>query len=195
MSERMRRVDRIHLVGLGGAGQIGQAVARRAQQLGMKVAAYDPVVDPSVLRTLDIDAHSSLHALLSSVDVVSLHVPGGPATRGLIGVAELRSMRPGAYLINAARGDVIDAHALRDAVLQGRLGGAAIDVFDPEPPPVDHPLLDVPGVLVTPHVAGVTERALERMSIDVAQGVLDVLAGRAPQHPVVSVGSASSPSA
>lgn len=182
-------------LGVVGAGQIGQAVARRAQQLGMQVAAYDPVVDPSVLRASDIEVHSSLHALLGSVDVVSLHVPGGPATRGLIGATELRSMRPGTFLINAARGDVIDAYALRDAVRQGRLGGAVIDVFDPEPPPVDHPLLDEPGVLVTPHVAGVTQRALEQLSIDVAQGVLDVLAGRMPQHPVVSGGSASSPSA
>ncbi len=175
------QVDRLGLVGreisglrlgLVGAGAIGRAVARRASALGMTVGAYDPFVSAAAMSELGITAHKSLESLLAGSDVVSLHLPGGPEARGILSADRLSLMPPGAVLINAARGELVDIDALIDAVTTGSLAGAAVDVFDPEPPARDAAILHTPGIIATPHMAAMTAEALERMAVEVATGVL-----------------------
>ncbi|GAA1565535.1 hypothetical protein GCM10009827_103910 [Dactylosporangium maewongense] len=159
-------------VGLVGLGAIGRGVAVRALGLGMTVIAFDvaAVVPPQGVRLVPLDE------LLRSADVVSLHVPQTPQTTGLIGAAALASMRPDALLVNTARAGVVDHAAVLAALDGGRLRGYAVDVFAPEPPSPDDPLLHHPRVLATPHMAAMTSDALDAMAVAVAQGVLDVLA-------------------
>jgi len=158
-------------LGLIGAGAIGSAVARRAQALGMQVTAFDPYL----ARHDEFDIVSSLGELLEHSDIISLHVPGGPTNRHLIGAAEIALMPAGSMLINAARGDLVDDAALAAALETGHLSGAALDVFDPEPPATDSALFAAPNLIVTPHMAAMTVESLQRMSVDVATGVLDAL--------------------
>lgn len=162
-------------LGLVGAGAIGKAVARRAIALGATVAAYDPFVDPSVLAELGIEHVVELDELIAQADILSLHLPGGPENRGIVDARRISLMPERAVLINAARGGLIDHDALIGAVRSGRLLGAAVDVFDPEPPQPDDPVLHEPGILVTPHMAAMTEDAVRRMATDVAAGVLAAL--------------------
>ncbi|WP_313479174.1 hydroxyacid dehydrogenase [Microbacterium sp.] len=159
-------------IGLVGAGAIGRAVASRAQALGMTVIAYDPFVAPETL-ALGIEFAADLDTLLASVDIVSLHVPGGSGP--LITAEKLALMQSGSLLINAARGELVDADALAEALRSGQLAGAAVDVFDPEPPTVDSTLFAAPHLITTPHMAAMTREALVRMSADVAAGVLAAL--------------------
>jgi D-3-phosphoglycerate dehydrogenase len=133
------------VLGLVGYGAIGRRVAQRARDgFGMRVLFSDPGVDGGI----------ELDELLAVADVVSLHCPRSPATRGLLGEAALRRMRPGALLVNTAGGDIVDEQALVTALVEGRLGGAALDVFAGEPLPRDSPLLSAPNLLLTPHLAG-----------------------------------------
>lgn len=159
-------------LGLIGAGAIGRSVARRALALGMKVSAYDPFVSPEALE-LGIQFEPDLDALIASADIVSLHVPGGNGP--LITAEKLALMQHGSLLINAARGELVDVAALVAALESGRLAGAAVDVYDPEPPAVDSPLFDTPNLIATPHMAAMTREALVRMSSDVCHGVLAAL--------------------
>lgn len=167
-------------LGLVGAGAIGRAVARRATALGMSVGAYDPFVSAAAMSDLGMTAHDSLESLLAASDVVSLHLPGGPDARGIISAARLALMPSESVLINAARGELVDVDALVDAVATGRLAGAAVDVFDPEPPAADAAILHTPGIIATPHMAAMTAEALERMAVDVAKGVLEALRASRP---------------
>lgn len=112
---------------------------------------------------------------------MTLHVPLTPATRGLLGAEQLGWMKPGAYLINTARGGVVDEQALYDALASGRLAGAALDVFAEEPPPADHPLFRLENVIVTPHMAAHTEEAMYRMATMVAEEIVTVLRGGRPR--------------
>lgn len=162
-------------LGLVGAGAIGQAVATRARALGMVVSAYDPFLSAERMTELQLVPVDTLHDLLSGSDIVSLHVPGGEANRSLIGEAEIALMPSGSILINAARGELVDTDALVQALRSGHLAAAAVDVFDPEPPPADSPLFGAPHLLATPHMAAMTEESLERMSLDVAAGVISAL--------------------
>ena len=123
-----------------------------------------------------------LTELLENADVVSLHVPMLPQTRGLIEEAELQQMRSGAFLINSSRGPVIDRHALVRALQEGWIAGAGLDVFDPEPLPPESPLLELDNVVVTPHQAAHTQEAMFWMAA-VAEDVLGVIEGREPRHP------------
>lgn len=144
-----------------GMGRIGAAVARRAEAFGMRVLA--------------VGRGDNLSAALSQADFVTIHCPLTDATRGLIGDAELRAMKPTAILVNTARGPIVDTGALRAALVEGRIGGAALDVTDPEPLPADHELLAAPNVLVVPHIGSATHRTRERMA-DLAVGnLLEVL--------------------
>lgn len=118
-----------------------------------------------------------MDALLPECDLITLHMPLTPETRGLFNRERLLSMKPGAFLINTARAELVDEGALAEA-LQGHLGGAAIDVFSSEPPPLDHPLLRLPNVILTPHGAGVTQEAQQRIAQGVIQNVLRFLEGR-----------------
>ena len=160
-------------LGLVGCGAIGQAVARLAAAFGMSVAAYDPGLPDGA----GIEAVPSLHVLLARSDVLSLHLPLLPATRRLIGAAELAALPRGAFVLNTARGGLIDEAALLAALEAGHLAGAGLDVFEDEPPPADHPLRRHPRVICTPHVAGVTDGSLVNMGVMAAECIVAVLRG------------------
>ncbi|MEZ5729591.1 MAG: hydroxyacid dehydrogenase [Burkholderiaceae bacterium] len=159
-------------LGLIGFGDIARRVARRASGLGMHVAAFDPILDPADPAW---SAHAceclTLHALLERADVVSLHVPLTDATRGMLDASGLARMRPGAILVNTARGGIVDEPALADALRAGRLGGAAIDVFDQEPVRAGDCWSEVPNLILTPHIAGLTRESNVRVSRMVAERV------------------------
>lgn len=152
------------LVGLIGFGAIGLAVAQAFRRMGARIGYCDPALrDPQAGAALEAKP-MSLDALLAAADIVSLHVPLVPDTKGLIGARELALMKPGAILIQASRGGVVDEAALAAALREGRLGGAAVDVYSTEPPTADNPLLALQGdaarrLLLTPHIAGVTRQS------------------------------------
>ncbi len=160
-------------LGLIGCGAIGQVVARLAAAFGMSVTAYDP----AALESPGIRRLATLHELLACSDVLSLHLPLLPATRHLIGAAELAMLPSGAIVLNTARGGLIDEAALHAALETGRLAGAGLDVFEDEPPPDDHPLRRHPRVICTPHVAGVTDGGLVNMGVMAAECIVAVLRG------------------
>ena len=169
-------------LGLVGGGRIAAETARICGRgFSMPVLVYDPYVSAEQAAAIGAEKVERLDDLLARADVVSIHVPLTPETRGLIGRERLARMRPGAVLVNTARGGIVDEAALADALAAGRLGGAGIDVFEEEPPPPDHPLLRLPNVVLSPHVAGITEDSARRMSVGAAQGVVDLLAGRKPE--------------
>ncbi len=145
-------------LGIVGLGAIGQALAQRAQALGLVVVAHDPLLPSEVADGLGVGL-VGLEALLADSDFVSLNCALTDQTHHLLGSEQLALMKPGAFLINTARGGLVDQDALTEALLEGRLAGAGLDVFEPEVPAVDHPLRDLPNVLVTPHVAWYSEEA------------------------------------
>ena len=165
-------------LGIIGLGQIGRQVCRRAKGFGMQVVAYDPYPDERFARSWGV-RYLPLDELLARADFVSLHAPVTPETRHLINPTTLAQMKPGAYLINTSRGELVDEAALAAALRQGRLAGAASDVFAREPPG-DNPLLTLENFIATPHSAGQTEDGLRRMGEITAENVLRVLAGAAP---------------
>ncbi len=157
-------------LGLVGAGRIGGEVARRAQAFGMDVIAYDPFLSPERAKSLAIGL-ASLEDVLGRSDVLSLHVPLTAATAGLIGADRLALMKPTAFIVNAARGGVIDESALVEARRERRLAGAALDVFADEPLPADHPLRSLPNVVLTPHLGAATTEAQENVAREIAEAV------------------------
>jgi len=166
-------------LGLIGCGRIGRRVAEIARALGLTVQAYDPLQPrlPPEVRSVP-----SLAALLATSDIVSLHAPATPANRHLLGAATLAQLKPGAILINTARGPLVDEAALLAALDSGRLGGAGLDVWDPEPPPAAHPLLRHPAVVATPHMAASTREGRRRSHLAATRQVLQVLRGETPAH-------------
>ena len=162
-------------LGILGLGRIGLAVADRANALGMYCVGNDPYVSEEVAAARAVRV-VAMDELLAQADVVTLHVPLTGATRGMLGAAQLARMKRGALLVNVARGGVVDEAALARALRDGRLGGAAIDVFEHEPP-TDSPLLEAPNTLLTPHLGASTAEAQARVSVEVAQRVLEALAG------------------
>ncbi len=162
-------------LGVIGLGRIGQQVARRAQAFDMTVVAYDPVLDPDYVRRLDIEP-LTLDVLLGRSDMVTLHVPLTDETRNLLSADRLAAMKPGARLVNCARGGVVDEAALVEALDDGRLAGAALDVFAVEPPR-DFRLASHPRVVATPHLGAQTREAQVRISTDTARMVLASLEG------------------
>lgn len=162
-------------LGLVGFGLIGQILARMVAPIGMQVSAYDPFAPDEAFAGGIIRA-TSLDALLAESDVVSLHCPLTDGTRGLIGAREIALMRPTAFLVNTARGEVVDEPALIAALQAGRIAGAGLDSFAEEPP-VASPLWQLPNVILTPHVAGVTEDARRAVSIMTAENLLAFLRG------------------
>ncbi len=168
-------------VGLIGLGKIGSKVARICGMgLGMKVMAYDPFL-PAGFDFGDVERKETLEEMLKEADFISMQVPLTPETKDLISYKEICQMQKTAYLINVSRGPVINEEGLLRALKEKRIAGAALDVYWQEPPPADHPLLKLDNVTLTPHVAGVTEEALVRMSLHVVEGVLDALAGKTPR--------------
>jgi phosphoglycerate dehydrogenase-like enzyme len=177
------------LVGLVGFGAIGLAVAQAFAALGCRVCNYDPAPrDPKAGEAIGAKP-MALDALLTAADVVSLHVPLLPATQGLIGERELSLMKPGAVLIQASRGGVVDEAALAAHLRSGRLGGAAVDVYSTEPLAADNPLLKLEGeaarrLLLTPHIAGVTRQSWGILFRSAWQNIERVLRGEAPLNRV-----------
>jgi D-3-phosphoglycerate dehydrogenase len=169
--------------GIIGLGKIGREVARRCRGLGMRVLAADSFVTPEQAERVGVEL-VGLEELLRRSDYISVHTPLTRETRGLIGEKQLEMMRPGVRIINCARGGIIDEVALADALQSGHVAGAALDVFAEEPPATDHPLLADPRVIVTPHLGASTQEAQINVAVDVAEQVLDVLAGRPPRSAV-----------
>ena len=166
-------------LGLVGCGGIGQAVAKRARGFDMRLLACDPAPSGEAER-LGIE-FVTLDRLLAESDIISLHTALTPETRALIGEVQLRAMKPSAYLINTARGAVIDEQALARALRENWIAGAALDVFVVEPLPANHPLHSVPNLLLTPHLASLGYESGACVSAAVVDAILDVRAGRRPR--------------
>ena len=169
-------------LGIVGLGKIGLTVADRARAMEMDLVGFDPfVAAPAAaehgIRLVELDE------LLRRSDVVTVHVPLNAATRGLIDERALSQMKPSAFIVNVARGGVVDEQALAEALSGGRLAGAAIDVYEHEPPH-ESPLLSAPRTVLTPHLGASTREAQAKAGVEVAQQVLDVLAGRPAQYAV-----------
>ncbi len=161
-------------MGVLGMGNIGTVVARRAMGLGMRVLAFDPYLKESEARRIGVEP-ADLETVLAKSDFVTIHVPGGQDTHHLLNAERLALMKPGAHLINCARGGIVDEAALLDALNSGHLAGAALDVFEVEPPPADHPLLGHPNVVATPHLGASTTDAQINVAVAVAQQFVDYL--------------------
>jgi D-3-phosphoglycerate dehydrogenase len=170
-------------VGLIGLGRIGRGVARRALGFDMQVLAYDPYVDDQQARAIGVRM-ASLDEVITAADFVSLHTPLTEETRHLIGKQQLEQMKPSAFLINTARGGLIDEEALYEALVGGKLAGAGLDAFAVEPP-VGSPLLGLKNVVLTPHIGAHTKEAIERVGMLAAQNVVHVFRTGEPIHRVV----------
>jgi phosphoglycerate dehydrogenase-like enzyme len=166
-------------LGILGCGRIGQAMARRATGFNMRLLAYDLRPDPAAEK-LGV-RFVSLDELLAESDFLSLHAALTPENRGLISEAQLRKMKPTAYLINTARGALVDEAGLGRALQEGRIAGAALDAFVVEPLPAEHPLRSAPNLLLTPHLASFARETGERVSTTAAQAIVDLMHGRKPQ--------------
>lgn len=170
-------------LGLVGMGQIGVRVARIVTAFGMKVCAHDPGVSAQDTRNRGARP-MKFDALLAAADYLSLHAPHIPATHHLIDRSALAKMKKGAFLINAARGPLVDEKALSQALKSGRLAGAALDVLDGEPPDPGSPVFDAPNILLTPHMAGSTQECLDTIAGTAGADIARVLQGRRPKFPV-----------
>jgi len=171
------------VVGLVGFGAVGREAARRLQAFGCRVLAYDPFVAEETLRAHGVEP-AALNQLAAAADVVSLHAGYTPGNPAVVDAAFLAGMKPGAFLVNTARGELVDEGALRRALEGGRLRGAALDCLRDEPPPADHPLVGLPQVVVTPHIAAHTEEAAAAMGRMALTACLQVLAGERAEHTV-----------
>ena len=171
-----------------GFGRTGSRVAPRALGFGMHVHAYDPYVDRAVMEAAGCTAVDDVHAVLPEMDAVTVHTPLNDETRGVIGAKELASMKRTAFVVNTARGGVVDEDALVDALEGKRIAGAGLDVFEvePAPPRPDHPLLAFDNVIVSPHCAGVTVESSMRMAEYSVRNVLDCFDGRLDPEVVVN---------
>jgi D-3-phosphoglycerate dehydrogenase len=177
------------VLGVVGIGNIGRLVVERAQGLRMKVIAYDPFLTEERAAQLGVEL-VDWDELLGRSDFVSLHTPLTPETRGLVDARALAKMKPTARLINCARGGIVDEMALAEALSAGRLAGAALDVFEREPPPPDHPLLRLDRVICTPHLGAATDEAQINVAVAVAEQVVDFLLSNVT-HSAVNVPSIS----
>jgi D-3-phosphoglycerate dehydrogenase / 2-oxoglutarate reductase len=169
-------------LGVLGLGRIGSRVAEIAHRgFEMNVVGYDPFVSKEQYAGVAL-VKESLDAVLREADFLTLHLPLTPETHRLIDAERLSLMKGGCRIINTSRGGVIDELALVQALREGHIASAALDVFEREPLPPDHPFQKIPNILLTPHISALTKEALERMACDAAQGILNVLQGRRPLH-------------
>lgn len=162
-------------LGLVGLGRIGSRVAVAAQALGMNVVAHDPALSSSAIEGVEL---VPLDELFRTAHVISLHAPSIPATRHLIDAASIATMRRGVYIVNCARGPLIDQQALLAALDEGHVAGAGLDVTEPEPLPIGHPLLDRLDVIITPHIASSTAAGRRRLFEHAVDNAVAVLAGQ-----------------
>ncbi|GAI03883.1 unnamed protein product, partial [marine sediment metagenome] len=170
-------------LGLVGCGNIGRMTARKAQCFGLRVLGYDPYVDKSLVKEYGVTL-MSLPELLKESDFVSVQTPLNEETRHLIGEKEFKQMKPTAYFINTARGEVVDEPALIKALQEKWIAGAGLDVFEKEPIDSDNPLLKMDNVVVTPHFASSSDAASERLRTNVGQEAARVLSGQWPKNVV-----------
>jgi D-3-phosphoglycerate dehydrogenase len=166
-------------LGIVGLGHVGRQVAPRAQGLKLNVQAVDPYLDPKIAHSLNVKL-VSLDELIRTSDFISLHAPLTLQTRRMFGKPQFTAMKPTAYLINCARGGLVDTDALYDALVAGQIAGAALDVTDPEPLPADHKILTLPNVIVTCHTAGNSNESYVDCQTHAAREVARVLSGQAP---------------
>ncbi len=170
-------------LGIIGLGKIGKAVARRATGFEMRVIANDPYLTEE--QAAEHGARLvGLPELLLRADVITVHTPLTAQTRGLIGSSQIEAMKPGAVVLNVARGGIVDEAALAAALSEGRLAGAAVDVYSTEPMPPDHPLRAAPNTVLTPHLGASTAEAQDRVAVEMAEQLLEALAGVTPPYAV-----------
>jgi len=162
-----------------GMGEIGRRVTRIAKGFEMKILVYDPYLSAEIVSESGAEA-ASLPRLMAEADYVSLHVPLSADTKGLIGEAEIALMKPTAYLVNTARGAVVDEKALLDALRRKRIAGAGLDVFSVEPLPARSQFLKLNNVVLTPHIGGLTQEALEEVSRMTAEESVRIVRGEIP---------------
>jgi D-3-phosphoglycerate dehydrogenase len=160
-----------------GFGRIGSRTAPRCAAFAMHVLVYDPYKPAEAIRAAGCEPVADLDAALPRADIVTIHCPKTAETIGMFGPARLARMKPGAFLVNTARGGIVDEAALHAALVSGRLAGAGLDVFEPEPPDAAHPLLHLEQVLAAPHMAGVTAESMAAMAVATANNLLSVLDG------------------
>ena len=170
-------------LGVIGLGKIGMAVADRARALGMRVVGFDPFVTAEAAKLHGIES-MSVAEILRIADAVTVHVPKTKDTANLISTAQLASMKPDAFIINVARGGVVDEAALAEALTAGTIAGAAVDVYSSEPPADDNPLRSAPNIILTPHLGASTSEAQTRVAVEAAEQVREVLAGRSARYAV-----------
>ena len=171
-------------VGLIGLGKIGTATARRLKPFGVDLVYYSRTRKEDVEEELGME-WASLEELLRRSDIISLHVPHNPETYHMLSSAEFEMMKDGVYIVNSARGKIIDQEVLVEALKSGKVAGAALDVFEVEPLPQGDPLASMDNVILAPHLGASSQEAMWRMATQVADGVFKVLNGERPDHPVV----------
>jgi D-3-phosphoglycerate dehydrogenase / 2-oxoglutarate reductase len=169
-----------------GFGRIGTRTAKRCLAMEMNVLVYDPYKSAAEIKVAGCEPVADLDAALPRADFVSIHCPKTPETVGMFNAARLKRLKPTAYLINTARGGIVDEPALYDALVSGKLAGAGLDVFEQEPPPSGHSLFELPNVIMAPHVAGVTREAVDRMSEQTARNILSALDGEPIRQNVIN---------
>ena len=169
-----------------GFGRIGSRSARRCLGFDMTVLIYDPYVPPGAIVAAGCEAVADLDAALGRADFVSIHCPKNPETIGLFNATRLERMKKGAFLVNTARGGIIDEPALKAALSSGHLAGAGLDVFEAEPTPLDNELLSLENVISSPHMAGVTVEAVAAMAVATARNILSVLDGAPIRENVIN---------
>jgi D-3-phosphoglycerate dehydrogenase len=169
-----------------GLGRIGSRLAKALNALGLKCLGVDPAYTPAEIEAMGCEPVADFRAALPRADFVTVHCPLQDDTRGLLGAAELAQMQATAYVINCARGGIVDEAALIEALNSGRIKGAALDVQVSEPPKPDDPLLTCNRLILTPHSAAATPQTMMRSSMTVAQNVLDYFDGRVPVSHVVN---------
>ncbi len=184
-SMRVRPLERLagQTLGILGLGRIGRAVARKGIGLGLVVIAYDPYLDATSMEEMGVQA-ADFETVLRSSDSVALHMPLTNATRHIIDAEALSLMKPTAFLINTARGALVDEDALLKSVQSGEIAGAALDALSVEPPPLGHPLLRDERIMITPHIGWYSEASGRDMRAWSAQEVVRVLSGESPRYPV-----------
>ena len=167
-------------IGIVGFGRIGRAVADKARAFGLNVVTHDSYLLADATLPDGVTA-AALDDLLAASDYVTVHTPLNDETRGLIGAAAFERMKPSAYIINCARGPIIDEPALIAALRSGQIAGAGLDVMESSAPPADHPLFAMDNVIVTPHVAFLSQQSMLELEVRTAQATVDVLQGRMPE--------------
>jgi glyoxylate reductase len=171
-------------VGIVGLGRIGAATARRLRSFGVKLLYNSRTRKPDLEEEIGVE-YATLDSLIERSDIISLSLPYTPETHHLIDAKRIAAMKDGVYIVNTARGRIIDQTALIEALKSGKVAAAGLDVFEEEPLDPGSPLASMDNVVLTPHLAASSEEAMERMAIQVAEGVMKVLKGEAPDFPVV----------